>query len=236
MENSTTFFPQVYFELGELAGYGIVNVSVNWQKPFRDMRYVNASLSFEITIESDAELPTEPERPTSRRQEVSFESLVYEYKVNLGLTDEQAKRLVNDLGAANTLSVEDFIAQNDISDNAKNIKRGLAESNFNYTVQRVENVFETFRTATGREVITDLEIFNTIKDFTYEQLITPDKRGKNKIKEAKDAFKKYLDYYYNNENTSMTRDEYNQVLDSVFLMLEKLEELAEEIVGYGASS
>jgi len=231
-ENSIIFFPQVYFQLGELAGYGIVNVSVDWKKPFRDMRYINATVSFEVTIETPVRMPTEP---SVRSQQVGFESLVYDYKIRYDLTQDQAEDVVRNLGSAYTGSVEDFIRENDFSDNVREVKRNIAIENFDYQAERIKNIYDTFKTSTGLEIISDLEIFNTVTSLKYEDLITPDKTEAEQIKDIKDAFRTYLDYYYNNERTTMTRDEYFQVLDSVFLMLERLQEYAEEIYGYGAS-
>lgn len=229
------FFPQVYFQLGELAGYGIVNVAVNWQKPYTDSRgrYVMASLSFEVTIEQPVSMPTQPE---TRPQEIGFESLVYDYKVSLNLTDDQARRLVKGLGPAYTGTVEDFIKENDVTDFVRNLKREAAVENFNYQVQRLQNVYKVFQDATGRGIIEDLKSFKEIGNFSYEQLVTADTSDAKEIKRIKDSFRKYLDYYYNSENTRMTRQEYFQVLDSVFLMLENLQKYAEEIYGYGASN
>lgn len=229
------FFPQVYFMLGELAGYGIVNVSVNWAKPFFENkgRYSNAVINFEVTIEQPVSMPTEP---LVVNEETEFETLIYDYKIRFDLTDEQAREVVRGLGAAYTGTVEDFISQNDVSDFVRNIKRDAAIESFDYQKQRIANIYQTFQTATGREFIEDLEIFKEVTGYNYQTLVTSDKTDAEQIKKIKDNFRKYLDYYYNNENTKMTREEYFQVLDSVFLMLEELQKLAEEIQGYAASN
>lgn len=231
--SGTTRYPQMYFELGELAGYGIVSIDVSWKKPFRNARYINADVSFNITVEEEIEMPTEPE---TRSQETSFEDIVYDYKISLNLSQAEAERLVEGLGPAYQGSVEDFIRENDVSQAALNIKEELAIENYDYQVQRINSVFGLFKENAGEEVDIDLEIFEAVNSFSYETLYTEDETEAEQIKDLKDAFRDYLDYYYDDVSTDMTRDEYYQVLDSIFTALENLQKFAEEIYGYGQSS
>lgn len=61
-----TNFPMSYFQIGEIAGYGIITVSVNWNKPFRKGRYVLVDLNFNIVVEHLYSKPT----MTTRTEEV----------------------------------------------------------------------------------------------------------------------------------------------------------------------
>lgn len=44
------YFPQVKFFLGELEADVIVETSIVWQKPFRDGRYIRATINFELKV------------------------------------------------------------------------------------------------------------------------------------------------------------------------------------------
>lgn len=47
-EELTGHFKNVYFQIGEISGVGIVNTSVGWRKPFRKGRYIVADINFNI--------------------------------------------------------------------------------------------------------------------------------------------------------------------------------------------
>lgn len=231
--NGTIKYPQMYFEIGEIAGYGIVKVSVSWEKPFRDLRYIQATVTFDVTVETEVSMPTEPQIGF---QETDWQNLVYDYKINLNMTEQEAELLVQRLGPAFNSNVADLISEGEISQFARTIKQEVAVNNFNYQVERIQNIYSLFKTATGQETIEELAMFKEIESFTYEQLVTKDGTDAKEIRKIKNSFRDYLDYYYDNINTKMTRDEYFQVLDSVFTLLENLQKYAEEIYGYGQSS
>lgn len=230
-----TSFPQIYFELGELAGYGFVTISVSWEKPWsvQTKNYTVATISFSVTVEKDVTLPTEPQ---TRTESVTYADLFYDYKISTNITREQAEDLAERLGIAFTGSVEDLISNGEISQFATAIREGIAIENFDYQAWRLSNIYKLFQTAAGEELPEDLETFKEVTSFTYEELYTQDNTDAKAIKKMKDAFKSYLDYYYDEVNTTMTRDEYYEVLDNVFTTLERLQQYAEEIYGYGESS
>lgn len=61
----------------------------------------------------------------------------------------------------------------------------------------------------------------------------------NKIKELetlRDAFEQLLDYYYDNVDRDMTRDEYDLILGSFEAKLEKLEDMYRTVSGYAPSN
>lgn len=229
-----TSFPQIYFELGELSGYGYVNVSVSWEKPWsvQTKNYMMATISFSVTVEKSVSPPTEPQ---TRTESVEYADLFYDYKISSNITQDEAEDLAERLGVAFTGSVEDLISNGEVSQFATAIQKGIATENYDFQVERLKNIYELFRTSTGEELPEDLEDFKEVTSFDYEELYTRDSTDAEAIKDMKKAFKGYLDYYYDDVNTRMTRDEYYEVIESVFTTLERLQEYAEEIYGYGES-
>lgn len=228
-------FPQIYFELGELSGYGFVTVSVNWEKPWsvQTKNYMMATISFNVTVEKSVSPPTEPQ---TRTESVSYSDLIYDYKISTNITREEAEDLADRLGSAFTGSVEDLISSGQVSQFVSTIQEGIATENYEYQVERLKTIYKLFRTSTGEELPADLATFKEASKFTYEELYTEDETDARAIKKMKDSFRKYLDYYYDEVNTTMTRDEYYEVLDNVFTTLERLQQYAEEVYGYGESS
>jgi hypothetical protein len=55
--NMALIFPRVYFQIGELVGFGVVTTSVTWKKPIRDGRYILADISISINIEERLKSP-----------------------------------------------------------------------------------------------------------------------------------------------------------------------------------
>ena len=230
-----TSFPQIYFELGELAGYVFVTVSLSWEKAWsvQTKNYMMATISFSVTVEKDVTLPTEPQ---TRTESVTYADLIYDYKISTNITREQAEDLAERLGSAFTGSVEDLISSGEITQFATVIKESVATENFDFQKERLSNIYKLFQTSDGLEFSEDLETFKEVLNYSYEDLYTEDEKDAKAIKKAKNAFKKYLDYYFDEVNTTMTRDEYYEVYDNVFTTLERLQQYAEEIYGYGESS
>lgn len=232
--DGTISYPKIYFEIGELSGYGIVEVSAQWEKPYRNLRYIQANISFSVTVEKEIEPPA----VISREESLDFAGLVYDYKINLNLTQEEAERLVQNFGPAYNGTVEDLIRAGDVTQFTKTIKEEIAIESYNYQIERLKNLNVLFTTEAGQNIAEDFDLFNEITNgnFDFTKLYTEDQTDAKIIKDIKDEFRDYLDYYYDEVSTDMTRDEYYLVLDSVFTVLENLQKYAEEIYGYGQSS
>jgi len=227
-------FPQIYFELGELSGYGFVKVSVNWEKPWsvQTKNYMMATINFSVTIEESVSPPTEAQ---TRTESVEYDSLFYDYKISTNLTEEEAQDLKDRLGSSYMGSVEDLISNSNVTQFALAFKESIATENYDYQVERLKNVYKLFQTSTGQELPKDLRIFLELSSYSYEDLYTEDSTDAKAINKAKNAFRSYLDDYFEDINTRMTRDEYYEVLDNVFTTLERLQQYAEELYRYGES-
>lgn len=229
-------FPKIYFQLGSLAGEGIVNTSIDWRKPFRDGRYITVSISFTFTVEKEIKMP---ELTTITQLIDGTDSIFNDEVSRIDITDDELTEMSrNLLDKGYTVNVNNFLALSNGTDVLKDLKKTAAIENFDYQAQRLATIYDAFAATPGKEKIMDLEfmkVFNT-ENFDYKSLYTKDNKDHKQIKNAKAAFKKYLDYYYKNINTDMTKNEYDAIINEVYLILENLQKFAEEIHGYGASN
>jgi hypothetical protein len=228
-------FTQVYFQLGEIAGYGFVKTSIQWQKPYRNGHYTNCSISFEFTQEIPIQMP----ELQIKRAKTTFDDLVYDYQISLNISASEARTFVanlNDLGY-NT-SISDLLKGSEISTNAR---INLAKKEYDYTVARLEKIYGIFASGRGDQNNKKLELIHELNKNSnqyilnnYTQFTTNNDEESKKIKDIKENFLKYLDYYYNDVNKNMTRAQFEAVKNEVFGLLEDLQRNAEERV-YAAS-
>jgi hypothetical protein len=223
---------KVYFQLGEISGYGIVNTSTKWNKPFRNGRYVMATISFDITIEEKVEQVEVKTIPTK----VNDVELIYEYKIASGFTQEEfndVRALLASGGYSTEISDFTTVGPSDAL-----VKRNeeYARQEFDYQRQRLANIYGIFATADGTQKVKDIAIFKSRDLRNVYKLYTEDNSEAESIKEAKENFLKYMEYYYENVDRTMTPEEREFIENEVISILDSLQVLAEEIVGYGASN
>jgi hypothetical protein len=230
--SGTLELAKVYFQLGEISGYGIVNTSTKWNKPFRNGRYVMATISFDITIEEKVEQVEVKTIPTK----VNDVELIYEYKIASGFTQEEfndVRALLASGGYSTEISDFTTVGPSDAL-----VKRNeeYARQEFDYQRQRLANIYGIFATADGTQKVKDIAIFKSRDLRNVYKLYTEDNSEAESIKEAKENFLKYMEYYYENVDRTMTPEEREFIENEVISILDSLQVLAEEIVGYGASN
>jgi hypothetical protein len=247
----TVSLPKVYFQLGEIAGFAIVKSTINWEKPYTlsSGHYAMATISFEITVEREI---TPPEIKTARLSDliiVQDESqefqiaetgetsvnVIYEVRSQLDLSYEDAENLIetlNDQGY--NFNIADFVSYR--SGLIFETKQNIARESYNYQQQRLNNLFGLFASSNSYESTSDLNKFKEIVRQPYSAFFNPEdtKYNADIIKDAKNKFESYLKFYYDEVNTKLTREQYNIILDEVYVILEKMQALAEEL-SYGAS-
>lgn len=233
--------PRVYFQLGEISGYGLVKTDVSWKKPFRlpEGNYTLVDISFNITVE---EIMVSP-----NFEYVEFDTgaprLSYVYKINSRLLDIEAGDLRDSIYAFGqkksinfNTSISDLVGFSETDPNviSNNLTRSLKE--FEFQRGRLDKIYGIFLGIDSD--IDDVNSFDPILGLTNKTVIVDtfgDGSGDNLIYNLKRDFKDYLDEYYEN-NRSMTEEEYTLILYDVYNVLNNLEELADEVVKYGKSS
>lgn len=230
--DNTLGLPKVYFQLGELAGYCIVQTSISWEKPYAitNGHYAMATIQFTLTVEREI--------VSSEINIIEIENkaeIVYSSLTQSGLNFDQASNIAELLTAQGyDFSISDLVVMNSEIVAAQ---KELAEQNYDYQIQRLQNVFTAFSKANAGELLGDIDIIRALKDsnYDYQELTTSDDSESEIIKKAKDQFESFLDDYYD-QNKTMTREEYNLIFDEVYTILENLQTIAEEIGGYAASN
>lgn len=86
--NGIVSFPQTFFQVGLLSGYGIIQTSIEWKKPFRNGHYINVSISFDITVEKDITMP----KLTTIYQQVESEGIFYDLIMRVDLSEKNLKK------------------------------------------------------------------------------------------------------------------------------------------------
>lgn len=234
--DSTIRLPKVYFQLGELAGFCIVKTSLNWEKPYSITtgHYAMVTISFELTMEREINLPEVRVEQVENTSEI-----IYDFLVDSDLTGNDAENIIETLNERGyDFAVSDFVT---IDGNLiLQAKENIAKENYNYQVQRLSKIMDTFGRTNASEKLKDLDILRELRrtsadTLDYTILTTKGDEEAKIIKDAKEQFEKFLDEYYE-QNKKLTRQEYNLIYDEVYTVLENLQLLAEEIKGYGASS
>ena len=251
--------PSVFYTIGSISGMGIVQTNISWKKPFRDGRYIMADISFNITeelkfprVEPRYEV-YEEKVPGSSYMTYNNRIKISEYWANLsgkssfyaGIGDP--KNYLTDISPGPwDSSITDFV---DIGytkqDNSANVNftrdyfdkaEGLLDTAFDMFSKRsvdskkLEDLEDSIEEL--GKVTLDLEEFGD--DYKNGLAKTPSKL-KDLLKNIEDNFTEYLDYYYDTVDTSMTREEYNKVLEEVQIILGQMEDMYEAVYSYGAS-
>lgn len=230
-------YPSAYFQLGEIAGFGIVQVTPSWQLPFRNGRYIVVDLSFNVTIEEPIANPTY----SIIEEETDIGNVIYNSTYSAGESQESIDSIISSLiiGGADA-SINDLMRLGHSKEDIVALTQNAYKS-FDLVVERLNSVFSAFATAdlTGRA--NDIIAFKEngiIQNLAYDMstLYTKDNSDAKIISSLKSKFSSYLDFYYKEINRNMTPTERDKIKDQVFFYLEELQRLAEEIYGYGKSN
>lgn len=233
--NANLFMPRVYFQIGEIAGYGIVKTSVEWNKPFRSGHYVYATINFDITIDEKI-LPIKVQtiQTTNKLPEDFY---LVGSQVISAYTRAQTEGIVDSLSGVATF-ITDLVDPSD-ADGLNAVRRGWASESFDYSVQRLGNIYNAF-TSTDAD-LSGLSFIKSLTSMDFQQY-----QSKAVSLSSKDYdrwfdgyirdFNAFVDYYYKEINPDMTDDERQAVKDEFFLTINSIKELAREVAGYAASS
>ena len=86
-------FPRIFFTLGEIQGYCIVNTSINWRGPFRDGRYTVVQIDFNIIIDAPR-TPVKSETVEMERKD-DLSTVYYNDGTVSKITSEYQENLAN---------------------------------------------------------------------------------------------------------------------------------------------
>ena len=243
-ERSSNRLPQVYFQLGELVGVGIVQTSISWSKPFDNTRgiYKLVEVAFTITLERELPLPKFLEA-MEVIDRFGLDEVEFEDKLVSSISEEraiEAQEVLSFLGFTE-LSVADFINTKDGGLLGKELAR-RAESTFEYNLERVATLYESLPEAISK----DLKVIKSFKDnYSIETLKSNQNAMTKSIQAAKDEFRRSLQAYFQKEfdinvqgeipiDMTQRREEYFLLLDQVFSVLEQLEASARAVYTYGS--
>jgi len=230
-------YPIAYFSVGEKTGKGIIEVTPSWSKPFRNGHYAVVDLSFNITVEE----PMDPVRVGTTEETVDIGEVNYNkgFLSNISDKDISYMRTFAVTIPYMDVSISNFMRQgNSAEDTESYTKNALNE--FDYVTSRLNDIYSAFATADKSSLVSNIsglqsEALNLFK-YDLNSLYTKDNSEAKAIKNLKDKFNKYLDYYYEKVNRDMTPTEREEIRNKVYMYLEQLQILAEEIIGYAASN
>lgn len=231
-------FPMAYFSLGEKTGRGIIEITPSWSKPFRNGHYAVVDLSFNITIEE----PIAPITLSQVSETVDIGEVSYNKTFVSGLSEKDISYMKD--FSVNIpymdVSISNFMR---IGNTEQDISMFTANklNEFDRVSTRLNDIYSAFATADMSakqlSLLTGLqkEALDVYK-YDLNSLYTRDNSEAKAIRVLKEKFDKYLDYYYENINRDMTPTEREEVRNRVYMYLEQLQILAEEIIGYAAGN
>lgn len=239
------YLKDVYFQVGNITGVGIVNTSVSWKKPFRNGRYVMADISFTITaIDTIPEVKKHMITQTRDEIEGEYEGVIYS-----GVTTNQYKLIDNYLAEAGyNTNIPDFISIGE-TDTYRATQVSDARNTYEYNLQRLDYIYDAFATIDDTDTLTNLirpvvEFYSSdglslmynnkitldskvVKD-TVTKMITLGNIEKN--------IEKYLDHYYKNVNKDLTPEQRVKIEEQLLQTIIQLEESLARVIKYGASN
>ncbi len=218
----------VYFQIGSIAGKGSVNTSVTWQKPFRNGRYVMATIGFTIVVEHRFSKVAQD----TRERLVAADAAVYQ--------DVLSVEYLNQL-ALQTLGEEYFFGYN-MDAVRSEIYEGLVKT-YNYNLEKLINLKKAFNIVDESGLIAD--VLSAI-DENVKLDSDPDQRqvtnsivatySKAFKKLTRDKVEEYMNHYYKNINKDMLPEERDLIIETIMTLVNNLNEAAEAMYKYGSSS
>jgi hypothetical protein len=252
-----TVKPSVEFYIGKISGKGIVTTDISWRKPFRNGRYIVAEISFSITVEK---LNPVPNLRTETTREYIDGNLVYNDKI---IVSEDATSLLNNsifeefeyydtnfTKVFGGLDIENIPLSNLLTvrntTNAERINNAIFLRDY-FDMSRdifssILGVAETsteellnLRSSIGRLDAIYYDLNNYIDSYSKDPL-----ESFSSVKESldllEDRFTEYLDYYYDNVDKDMTREEYNKIKDEITILIDNMRDMYEAVRKYAEVS
>lgn len=223
-QNGITNYPEIYFQLGELAGIVIVDTSIDWKKPIISKHYALVDIGFSLRL---------------TRKFEKLESIIIERDTDTGnikagsrvyIGGASRERIEEHLtGRGYDLSITDFVGSyNDIE--MRQALQAEAERVYDREIQRLVDIYG---------MLEALDQTNTLDDLISFAKNPATLRGKDAKKKAKSNLTKYLKKIWDqglNQDTGITTEESKDIEQGIFDILNNLQRLEEEIEGYGAAS
>lgn len=227
------YLPKVYFQLGEISGFGIVNTSIEWNKPFRRGHYVYATVNFDITIDRSRD----GIKVARINVDNSPTDSLYANAGNLSeYTSKQIGNIINSLNGVASF-IPDIV---DPADNAGILEKklGWANQEYNFALMRLKNLYSAFET---QEVnMSRIDFISEIANRSFNQSVSyiADREDKDIIKTYNRQVKEFEDFLedYYKKNPNMLLEEKVAVLEEFKTILMNIRLISQEAIGYGAGS
>lgn len=228
-----------YFQIGEIVGYGIIEVEATWRPPFRNGRYIVADLSFRITIEERLERVEPLLLEIERGEDVRFEGVpitVYStdyYKSYIDLY-VKAGNTNKPKGRGGMIGVSENNLLNFLVD-PKESQTEMAKMRYAEQYAKVERLYDRIAEAVGgsftKNTAKSLEKLSLSSSTFYDGL----RPLKSAIKTIEKEIKKELEEYYK-ANPYLLKEEKEAIIVEVRRVFLGLEEIYKEAYTYGSSS
>jgi hypothetical protein len=213
----------VYFQLGDISGLGIINTSVEWKKPLRDGRYIMADVSFTITVVKIFPKVEKYYKTVKTEAGPSIDTLTLIYDVEYTNTAAQ-----NILGDAYTFGYNTGAIHKELYNNSI--------ETFNYALGRMGSLYRAFFSEDPEGKLTEgLKIFSSKKTLDTENVNVELATYNAALDKLTDKFiKKGMDNYYK-VNKKITKEEQTLIEEYIKNLVQTLKNAAEAINKYGAS-
>lgn len=235
-----TYLPSVYFQIGEIAGKGIITTSHSWQKPFRDGHFVRVDINVSITVEEI--FPTAVmTKETQEVVDVGDKYVSYNDVVKISadslLGYEDSFLMLT--GRYNTATYD--LISPDATYAEKKTNMQFTADYFDASLAKMSSIFSILaRDYYGSDlramnrVISDLY---TVKfDITNTKVSQDIETVTTNLENLRGLFENALYEYYQNVDVNMTKEAYNSLLDEINKRIDNMEDMYKEVAGYGASS
>lgn len=248
--------PQVEFFIGKISGKGIVKTSINWKKPFRNGKYIQVEITFNIIAETINNIP---EVRLDTVKEVVDGILVYNERVVISSSEavlldnslfdsfnyyENNSRLLGGLDIDTPLS--DFVMEGNSAKPQQVSNAVFTGDYFDMARDLIRNIIGEKSYGEPEELVALRKSLSTL-DAAHEDLfsfvssdfnnkLAPTSNLKENLALLEESFTSYLDYYYENIDKNMTREEYNKVLGEISIIIDNMEDMYEAVSKYGEIS
>lgn len=238
----TSNYPRVYFELGDLKAFVKVETNIEWNKPFRQGRYIMATISFTLDIVEELSRIDNSILIESVEREVRGD-VVYGEQGTVYTEDQLSYNTGRgDIGKRYGVYLNNLIITPTRLLDGNTTGRKMWDD----TMERLDNLFGVYGTQMNtyggdpkKSSYTNLlNQFNTLKStlgdldsvsVSYETI-------QELIGSLIDNHDKFMDYYYESINKEMTRPEREQIKSTFVALLRTLETAAGGVMGYGSTN
>ena len=234
----------IYFQLGEISGYCIVDTKVTWGKPLREGNYVFATVSFTLTAsEFDVQTASSRDLVVDETESVFTES-VHNIGYSGGLSSSGIKlgqRVTMDNYLYDT-SVSDLINREAL-EQANQINRTFKAKTFDLALEKLNNYYGDLRIwdeqmkDAGRQFTNPLQF---ITQMTNDLKTKPNEvyrklQDKRYLNDLISQINSYVNTYYDT-NRDFTPSKRDAVIDGLTAIVYNLSTIASEVLYYGAGN